>query len=77
MMFAIAFLVQAESGEKRTSVIQQKEHATARLRIFDQNGQPAVSGVPAYGRDSMSRWGRVAMYLCRTQSNIPAGDTVR
>src|SRR6266404_4070645 len=47
MVFAIVFLVRAESGDKRTSVIPQKEQATARLRIFDQNGQPAVSGVPS------------------------------
>jgi len=47
MIFAVVFLVRAESGDKRTGVIPQKEHATARLRIFDQNGQPAVSGVPS------------------------------
>src|SRR5947199_2940789 len=38
-IFAVVFLMRAESGDKRTSVTPQKEHATARLRIFDQNGQ--------------------------------------
>ena len=45
-IFAIGFLVRAESGERRTSIPAQK-HATPPIRILDQNGQPAVSGVPS------------------------------
>jgi plastocyanin len=78
MMFAIAFLVQAESGEKRTSVIQQKEHATARLRIFDQNGQPAVSGVPSpTGAIFDVAVGQGGDVFVPDTVNISVGDTVR
>src|SRR6476620_11365744 len=45
-IFALGFLVRAESGERRTSIPAQK-HAAPPIRILDQNGQPAVSGVPS------------------------------
>src|SRR6266850_762519 len=78
MMFAIAFLVQAESGDKRTSVIQQKEHATAGLRIFDQNGQPAVSGVPSpTGAIFDVAVGQGGDVFVPDTVNISVGDTVR
>jgi plastocyanin len=78
MMFAIAFLVQAESGDKRTSVIQQKEHATARLRIFDRNGQPAVSGVPSpTGAIFDVAVGQGGDVFVPDTVNISVGDTVR
>ncbi|PYJ20559.1 MAG: hypothetical protein DME92_09290, partial [Verrucomicrobia bacterium] len=78
MMFAIVFLVQAESGDKRTSVIPQKEHATARLRIFDQNGQPAVSGVPSpTGAIFDVAVGQGGDVFVPDTVNISVGDTVR
>src|SRR4029077_19946324 len=43
-IFAIGILVRAESGEKRASKPNTK---SAFLRIVDQNGRPAVSGVPS------------------------------
>ena len=46
-MFAIVFLVRAESGDRHTSMPQAKSAAPAPIRIVDQNGQPAVSGVPS------------------------------
>jgi hypothetical protein len=44
VMFAVGLWVRAESGEKRTSTMSAK---SAPLRIVDQNGQPAVSGIPS------------------------------
>ena len=45
-IFALGFLVRAESGERRTSIPAQK-HAAPPIRILDQNGRPAVSGIPS------------------------------
>ena len=45
-IFALGFLVRAESGERRASIPAQK-HAAPPIRILDQNGQPAVSGIPS------------------------------
>ena len=44
-MFAIVFLVQAESGDRRTITPHTK--SAPPIRILDQNGQPAVNGVPS------------------------------
>ena len=67
-IFALGILVRAESGEKRANAPNRK--SAPPLRIVDQNGRPAVNGVPIglRARFSMSRWGRAAMCLCRTQS---------
>ena len=46
-MFAIVFLSQAESGNKRATVTQQKRSANHEIHIMDQNGNPAVSGRPS------------------------------
>ena len=43
-IFAIGILVRAESSEKRANIANTK---SAPLRIVDQNGRPAVSGVPS------------------------------
>src|SRR6266404_6820659 len=78
MVFAIVFLVRAESGDKRTSVIPQKEHATARLRIFDQNGQPAASGVPSATSTIVDvAVGQGGDVFVPDTVNISVGDTVR
>ena len=45
-IFALGFLVRAESGQRRTSIPAQK-HAAPPIRILDQNGQLAVSGIPS------------------------------
>src|SRR5258705_10630207 len=43
-ILAIGILVRAESSEKRANIANMK---SAPLRIVDQNGRPAVSGVPS------------------------------
>ena len=43
-IFALGILVRAESGEKRETAPNTK---TPLLRIVDQNGRPAVNGVPS------------------------------
>src|SRR5437870_1409374 len=45
MIFAIVFLVRAESGDRRMSMPDTK--GAPPIRIVDQNGQPAVNGVPS------------------------------
>src|SRR5438093_9111498 len=45
MIFAVVFLVRAESGDRRTSTPHTK--SAPPIRILDQNGQPAVNGVPS------------------------------
>src|SRR5947208_4868317 len=78
MILEMAVLVQAESGDKRTCVIPQKEHATARLRIFDQNGRPAVSGVPSpTGAIFDVAVGQGGDVFVPDTVNISVGDTVR
>jgi hypothetical protein len=47
IIFTITFLVRAESGGNRTSVPPQKQRMAPGIRIVDQNGEPAVSGVPS------------------------------
>jgi hypothetical protein len=47
-IFAIGILVRAESGEKRANAPNRK--SAPPLRIVDQNGRPAVSGVPSGGQ---------------------------
>jgi len=45
-MFAIVFLVRAESGDRRTSP-HTMSAPLAPIQIVDQDGRPAVSGVPS------------------------------
>src|SRR5439155_21076790 len=47
IIFTITFLVRAESGDRRASMPLQKQRVAPPIRIFDENGQPAVSGVPS------------------------------
>ena len=50
MIFAIVFLVRAESGDRRTSMPDRSmadRKGAPPIRIFDQNGQPAINGVPS------------------------------
>jgi plastocyanin len=78
IMFAIVFLVRAESGDRHTSVTPQKERATASIRIFDQNGQPAVSGGPSpKGAIFDVAVGQGGDVFVPDTVNISVGDTVR
>src|ERR1041385_1977387 len=45
--FAIVFLAQAQRGNKRVAASHQIMRYGHSIQIFDQNGQPAVSGVPS------------------------------
>ena len=77
MIFAIVFLVRAESGDRRTNMPNRK--SAPPIRILDQNGQPAVSGVPSEGGqifDVMVGPGG-ALTFDPNPVNISVGDTVR
>lgn len=77
-IFALGFLVRAESGERRTSIPAQK-HAAPPIRILDQNGQPAVSGVPS-GTGTIvdvAVGPNFGFNFDPSTVNISVGDTVR
>ena len=74
---ATGFLVRAESGEKRASMPEMK--SASPLRIVDQNGRPAVSGVPSAANttvDVMVAPGGTLTFDPSTV-NISVGDMVR
>src|SRR5438876_4786242 len=76
---ATGFLAQAESGDRRASMSLQKQHFGAPIRILDQNGQPAVSGMPSATStivDVMVGAGNGFQFVPDTV-NISVGDTVR
>ena len=76
-IFAFVFFVRAESGEKPASMPNSKSGLP--MRILDQNGRPAVSGVPS--RTTTIHDVTVAPNGTLTFSpstvNISVGDTVR
>src|SRR4029077_7169366 len=79
MMLAIVFLVQAESGDRRIRMSTQNQRAAAPIRIVDQNGQPAVSGVPSATSQIVDVTVAPGGTLTFDPStvNISVGDTVR
>ena len=79
MVFAIVFLVRAESGDKRTSTSRQKETAAPPITILDQNGQPALNGAPsAVGTIvDVTVGGGNGFQFVPSTVNISVGDTVR
>src|SRR6266704_2903765 len=78
-MFAIVFLVRAESGERRTSTPRTMGAPLAPIQIVDQNGQPAVSGVPSATSTivDVSVGGGNGFQFVPSTVNISVGDTVR
>src|SRR5215212_766097 len=74
--FAVAFLVRAESGERRTNMPVQNQAAPP-LRILDQNGQPAVSGVPSVVGTIFDVTVGPDFAFHPDTVNISVGDTVR
>jgi plastocyanin len=77
-MFAMVFLSQAQSGEKRVATTQQKQTAGHPIRIFDQNGRTAVSGVPSgTGQVFDVAVGQGGDVFVPDTVNISVGDTVR
>src|SRR5216684_1967774 len=76
---ATGFLAQAESGDSRASMPLQKEQVATPIRILDQNGKPAMNGVPtATGTivDVTVAPGGTDTFSPSTV-NISVGDTVR
>src|SRR6267154_4238151 len=76
-IFAIGILVRAESGEKRANAPNRK--SAPPLRIVDQNGRPAVSGVPSATSTTVDVTVAPGGTLTFDPStvNISVGDTVR
>jgi plastocyanin/cell division septation protein DedD len=77
--FAMAFLPQAESGNRRLATTQQKKPIAHAIHIVDQNGRPAVSGVPSgTGQifDVIVAPGGMLQFK-PTWFSISVGDTVR
>src|SRR6266542_3326735 len=77
MIFAIVFLVRAESGDRRASMPDTK--SAPPIRIFDQNGQPAVNGVPSATSTifDVTTGGGNGFQFVPDTVNISVGDTVR
>ena len=77
MIFAIVFLVRAESGDRRTNMPNRK--SAPPIRILDQNGQPAVSGVPSEGGQTfdVTVGPGGALTFDPDPVNISVGDTVQ
>jgi plastocyanin len=74
-IFAIGILVRAESSEKRANTANTK---SAPLRIVDQNGRPAVNGVPSPDGTTVDvAVGQGGDVFVPDTVNISVGDTVR
>ena len=73
-IFAIGILVRAESSEKRANTANTK---SAPLRIVDQNGRPAVSGVPSPNGQIVDVMVGPDFAFHPDTVNISVGDTVR
>ena len=74
-IFALGILVRAESSEKRANTANAK---SAPLRIVDQNGRPAVNGVPSpEGTTVDVAVGQGGDVFVPDTVNISVGDTVR
>src|SRR6184192_4732813 len=70
--FAMVFFSRAESGNK------QKQTSAHAIHIVDQNGRPAVSGVPAGGGQIFDvAVGQGGDVFVPDSVNISVGDTVR
>src|SRR5207249_8735335 len=76
--FATVFLSQAESGDRHISTAHQKQTSAHAIHIVDQNGQPAVSGVPSgTGQIFDVAVGVDGLTFTPSTANIQVGDTVR
>ena len=76
-MFAMAFFSQAESGNKRVTTTQQKKSTGHEIHIVDQNGMPAVSGVPSATSQIVDVQVGPGFTFAPDTVNISVGDTVR
>src|SRR4029077_18293355 len=73
-IFAIGILVRAESSEKRANMANTR---SAPMRILDQNGQPAVSGVPSATSQIVDVMVGPGFTFSPDTVNISVGDTLR
>jgi plastocyanin len=76
-LFVIGFLPQAESRDKHVNTAPQKQNATHVIRIVDQNGRPAVSGVPSGTGQIVDLSVGPGFAFDPDTVNISVGDTVR
>ena len=76
-MFAIVFLVRAESGDKRTITPRTASESQAPIQIVDENGQPAVSGVPSAISTIVDVTVGPDFAFHPSTVNVSVGDTVR
>src|SRR6188474_1861089 len=74
-ILAIGILVRAESSEKRANAANAKSAHS--IRILDQNGQPAVSGVPSVTGTIFDVDVGPDFAFHPDTVNISVGDTVR
>ena len=74
VIFAVGFLVRAESGERRANPTNTE---SAPLRIVDQNGQPAINGVPSPDGQIVDVAVGPGFVFNPDIVNISVGDTVR
>ena len=76
--FALVFSSHAGSGDKRLNTTQPKKTTGPGIRIVDQNGRPAVSGVPSgTGQIFDVAVGQGGDVFVPDTVNISVGDTVR
>ena len=76
--FAVVFLSRADSGDRHVNTAPQKQRATHIIRIVDQNGRPAVNGVPSgTGQIFDVAVGADGFTFTPPTANISVGDTVR
>ena len=73
-IFALGILVRAESGQKRETATNTR---SGLLRIVDQNGRPAVNGVPSGGGQIFDVTVGPDFAFDPDTVNISACDTVR
>ena len=77
-MFAIVFLSQAGSREKRLGTTQQEKNFAHDIHLVDQNGRPAVNGVPSATSQIVDvAVGQGGDVFVPDTVNISVGDTVR
>ena len=76
--FAPLFSSRAESGDRPVTIAQQQPASIHALHIVDQNGRPAVSGVPSGGGQIFDvAVGQGGFVFVPDTVNISTGDTVR
>jgi plastocyanin len=73
----MVFFSQAESGNRHLNTAPQKQRATHVIRILDQKGRPAVSGVPSGTGQIVDVSVGPGFVFVPDEVNISVGDTVR